>query len=742
MTDLLATLNKEQAEAVTQIAGPLLILAGAGSGKTKALTTRIAYLLEQGVKPYNILAITFTNKAAKEMRSRVDKLVGEAAQNVWLYTFHGFCNQILRREIKHIPPYTSSFSIYDTTDCRNLVKDVLKKLNMDEKYYPVAGILGEISKAKNNMQSPARFMALTEDFHGKKVAEVYQEYENKLKQSNALDFDDLLLLTVKLLQDNPDVAAKYQERFAYVLVDEYQDTNHVQYLLTKMLCAKHHNLCVVGDIDQSIYGWRGADISNILDFESDYPETKIIKLEQNYRSTQVILDAANAVIANNVERKPKNLWTDNGNGLPITYFEAADDREEAAYVVEQIRGMLNEGISLGDIAVLYRTNAQSRIFEENLIKNGFSYVMVGSLKFYDRKEVKDILAYLRLLYNHRDMQALDRIINVPKRGIGAASVLKLTDLLAQTGNSIFGQAQLEDGFKALGKVGTKIADFVKLLEKLQAKVDKVPLPVLLETVIEETNYASEFEDEDEEKARSRGQNLDELVRIAQEFTADEDEENTLDAFLNHVALVADIDDAKLSSEAVTLMTMHSSKGLEFPVIFLAGMEEGLFPSARAGEGDEAIEEERRLCYVGITRAKRRLFLSSCRSRMMYGRIVMYQPSRFLAEIPRNLITKVKSYSNPGYGYTRPQSGLRSIAHDRQKEWTFGKPAPAKHENFTPAADTPLETFSLGDKVKHKKWGIGTIVHVSPEEEGQQVKVAFTGQGVKTILTRLRVIEKI
>jgi len=684
MTDLLATLNKEQAEAVTQIAGPLLILAGAGSGKTKALTTRIAYLLEQGVKPYNILAITFTNKAAKEMRSRVDKLVGEAAQNVWLYTFHGFCNQILRREIKHIPPYTSSFSIYDTTDCRNLVKDVLKKLNMDEKYYPVAGILGEISKAKNNMQSPARFMALTEDFHGKKVAEVYQEYENKLKQSNALDFDDLLLLTVKLLQDNPDVAAKYQERFAYVLVDEYQDTNHVQYLLTKMLCAKHHNLCVVGDIDQSIYGWRGADISNILDFESDYPEAKIIKLEQNYRSTQVILDAANAVIANNVERKPKNLWTDNGNGLPITYFEAADDR----------------------------------------------------------KEVKDILAYLRLLYNHRDMQALGRIINVPKRGIGAASVLKLTDLLAQTGNSIFGQAQLEDGFKALGKVGTKIADFVKLLEKLQAKVDKVPLPVLLETVIEETNYALEFEDEDEEKARSRGQNLDELVRIAQEFTADEDEENTLDAFLNHVALVADIDDAKLSSEAVTLMTMHSSKGLEFPVIFLAGMEEGLFPSARAGEGDEAIEEERRLCYVGITRAKRRLFLSSCRSRMMYGRIVMYQPSRFLAEIPRNLITKVKSYSNPGYGYTRPQSGLRSIAHDRQKEWTFGKPAPAKHENFTPAADTPLETFSLGDKVKHKKWGIGTIVHVSPEEEGQQVKVAFTGQGVKTILTRLRVIEKI
>ena len=738
--DILATLNKEQAEAVTQIAGPLLILAGAGSGKTKALTTRIAYLLSQGVKPYNILAITFTNKAAKEMRQRVDKLVGEAAKDVWLYTFHGFCNQILRREIKYLPPYTSSFSIYDTTDTRNVVKEVLKKLNMDEKYYPVAAQLAAISQAKNNLCSPTKYIAQAEDFHAKKVGEIYQEYESKLRNSNALDFDDLLLLTVQLFQENPEVAAKYQEKFVYVLVDEYQDTNHVQYLLTKILCAKHHNLCVVGDIDQSIYGWRGADISNILDFESDYPEAKIIKLEQNYRSTQVILDAANAVIANNVERKPKNLWTDNGNGLPITYFEANDDREEAAYVVQTIKGLQNEGFSLGDVAILYRTNAQSRIFEENLIKNGLSYVMVGSLKFYDRKEIKDILAYLRLLYNHRDMQALNRIINVPKRGIGAATVLKLTDILAAQGCSLFELGKLPDGLADLGRAGNKIADFIKLMEKLQEKVDVVPLPDLIQAVIDETDYLAANEDDDENRNQSRQQNLEELGRIAQEFMADENEENTLEAFLNHVALVADIDDAKMSSEAVTLMTIHSSKGLEYPVIFLAGMEEGLFPSARAGDSDDAIEEERRLCYVGITRAKRRLFLSSCRSRMMYGSIVMYQPSRFLGEIPRNLITKIKVQRNPGYGYGQQQSGLRSIAQTRHKEWRFGEPV--KRESFAPQADTPLAKFSLGDKVKHKKWGIGTIVNVSQEEEGQQVKVAFPGLGVKTLLTRLRIIEKI
>lgn len=752
MEEILTSLNKQQAEAVTQLAGPLLILAGAGSGKTKALTARIAYLLAQGVRPSSILAITFTNKAAKEMRQRVDKLVGDEAKNVWLYTFHGFCNQILRREIKNLPPYTSTFSIYDTTDCKNVVKQALKKLGMDEKYYPANAILSTISDAKNKLCSAHKFALGADDFHTKKVAEVYAEYEKALVNSNALDFDDLLLLTVQLLQNNEEICRKYQEKFAYVLVDEYQDTNHVQYLLTKLLCAKHHNLCVVGDIDQSIYGWRGADISNILDFETDYPEAKVIKLEQNYRSTQVILDAANGVIAHNTERKPKNLWTDNGNGLPLTYYEAADDREEASYVVETMKGLQREGVSLGDVAVLYRTNAQSRIFEENLIKNGLSYVMVGSLKFYDRKEVKDILAYLRFLHNSRDLQALSRIINVPKRGIGAASVEKLLTVLNANNCAIFALKTLPDSYGSVGRAAAKVQSFVEILEKLKAQVDQISLPELINQIIMEIDYLSEFSGEDVAQLASRRDNLNELARIANEFMHDEEEEKTLEAFLQHVALVADIDDAQLSDSAVTLMTLHSSKGLEFPHVFLVGMEEGLFPSQRAGDDEAAVEEERRLCYVGITRAKRRLYLSSCRSRMMYGSIVMYQPSRFLEEIPRNLITRIKPQRNAGFGYGKQESGLRSIAQSRggsvRSGVTSTRTAGGGHSSwgkpgsFTPDADTPLEKYNLGDRVQHKKWGVGTIVGASDEDEGQMVKVAFASQGIKSILTKLRILEKI
>ncbi len=757
MSEILATLNKQQAEAVTQLTGPLLILAGAGSGKTKALTARIAYLLEQGVRPSSILAITFTNKAAKEMRQRVDKLVGEGAKNVWLYTFHGFCNQILRREIKNLPPYTSNFSIYDAADCKNVVKQALKKLGMDEKYYPVGSILNTISQAKNNMQGAHGFAAAAEDFHEKKVAEVYGEYEKTLLNSNAVDFDDLLLLVVKLLKDNQEVREKYQEKFQYVLVDEYQDTNHVQYLLTKLLCEKHHNLCVVGDIDQSIYGWRGADISNILDFESDYPEAKVIKLEQNYRSTQVILDAANAVIANNMERKPKNLWTDNGNGLPITYYEAQDDREEASYVVETMRGLQREGKSLGDMAVLYRTNAQSRVIEEVLGRYGMPYVMVGSLKFYDRKEIKDILAYLRFLHNARDLQAMARVINVPKRGIGATSVEKLLTILTEEGCSLLEIKNLPDSYGTVGRAAAKVQGFVELIEKLLAKVDNIPLPELINTIIAETDYMAEFSDEDSIQLDNRRSNLQELMRTAQDFINDKENEDTsLGAFLVQVSLVADIDDAKLSDSAVTLMTLHSSKGLEFPLVFLVGMEEGLFPSQRAGSEDDAVEEERRLCYVGITRAKSRLFLSSCKSRMMYGSIVMYQPSRFLAEIPRNLISKIKTQKNAGFGYKAGErSGLRSItetrgsgtssSHSLRGSSSFGGRGgwgTSKQESFTPQASTPLDNFNLGDRVKHNKWGQGTIVGVQPEDEGQSVKVAFPGQGVKTLLTKLRILEKL
>lgn len=763
MSEILKSLNTQQAEAVTQLAGPILILAGAGSGKTKALTVRIAYMLEQGVRPSSILAITFTNKAAKEMRQRVDKLVGENAKNVWLYTFHGFCNQILRREIKNLPPYTSNFTIYDTTDCKNVVKQALKKLGLDEKYYPANAIISAISKAKNELISARKFAVLAGDFHEKKIAEVYAEYENTLMRSNAVDFDDLLLLTVKLLQENPEVREKYQERFAYVMVDEYQDTNHVQYLLTKILCEKHHRLCVVGDIDQSIYGWRGADISNILDFERDYPEAKVIKLEQNYRSTQVILDAANAVIANNTERRPKNLWTDNGTGLPISYYEAADDREEASYVVETMKGLQREGKSLGDVAVLYRTNAQSRIFEENLMKNGISYVMVGSLKFYDRKEVKDILAYLRFLHNTRDAQALARIINVPKRGIGPTSVAKILDVLAENDCTVLDIKNLPDSYGSIGRAAAKVQSFVEIIEKLRESVDKISLPDLMIKIVNETDYMSEYDGEDAMQVTGRKENLNELTRIAQEFMNDDEEEKTLEAFLQHVALVADIDDAKLSDSSVTLMTLHSSKGLEFPVVFLVGMEDGLFPSQRAGDDDAALEEERRLCYVGITRAKRQLFVSSCRSRMMYGNIISYQPSRFLGEIPRNLITRVKSKRNAGFGQPRQESGLRSIAQTRGFTATprgfvatprnaappragavnsTGGWGAQKPGSYTPPGDAPLDTFKAGDRVKHKAWGIGTVVYASQESDGQSIKVAFPNKGVKTLLTKLRIVDKL
>ena len=748
MTDLLASLNPEQAKAVKQIAGPILILAGAGSGKTKALTTKIAYLLAKGVAPYSILAITFTNKAAKEMRERVDKLVGPAAKDVWLYTFHGFCNQLLRREISHLQGYTSSFSIYDPTDCKNVVKEVLKKLNLDDKFYPPNNVLAAISNAKNARIDALKFAQLASDFHAQKVAEIYREYQQHLQQNNAVDFDDLLLLAVKLLQQFPEVRQKYQQKFHYVLIDEYQDTNHVQYLLAKLLSAPENNLCAVGDIDQSIYGWRGADINNILDFEKDYPQAHIYKLEQNYRSTQTILDAANAVIENNAARRPKNLWTDNGTGEPITYFEARDDREEAMYVVGQIRQLQREGNKLGDMAILYRTNAQSRMFEENLINNGIPYVMVGSLKFYDRKEIKDALSYLRLLANGRDEQALERVINEPKRGIGAASVAKLRNLLENTGLALPDLLEKPGTDKSLGRAYNKIKKFSDMLQDLAVIKDDLPVKELLERVLQDSGYLEALQLENSDQARSRLDNLSEFTRIADEFAKDTTEENnkTLEDFLNHVALVADIDDAQLSQDSVTLMTLHSAKGLEFPVVFMGGMEDGLFPSQRSLDDEDKLEEERRLCYVGITRAKKRLYLTSCQSRMQYGHVVMYPPSRFLQEIPKRLLVDAASqYRHYGRGFgsgsgfhNPPQSGLRSIAQNRGGSILgAGKKSPG----FVPQGDAVPE-FRPGDKCRHKVFGVGTVIEVQPDDGGQIATVAFPGSGVKKLATKYKILAKI
>ena len=750
MTNIFDSLNKEQAEAVRQIAGPTLILAGAGSGKTKVLTCRIAYLLEEHVAPYSILAITFTNKAAKEMRQRVDRLVGPNAKDVWLFTFHGFCSRILRREIDNLPGYSRSFSIYDPTDCKNILKEVLKKLNLDDKYYPYNMLISTISNAKNAMLDAHLFAAQAADFHSKKVAEIYTEYEKKLIASNALDFDDLLLLTIKLFSANPAVLEKYQQKFSYVLIDEYQDTNHVQYLLAKLLCEKHHNLCVVGDIDQSIYGWRGADITNILDFEKDYPEAKVVKLEQNYRSTQVILDAANAVINNNTARKPKNLWTDNKSGVPIIYYRARDDRDEADFAIREIRQMQDTGEKLGNMAVLYRTNAQSRMFEELLVKSGLPYIMVGGLKFYDRKEIKDVLAYLRVLFNFQDNQGMLRIINVPRRGIGSATIEKLQALAETYECSLF--ELITDPFKLAnaGRIAGKLENFAKTMTELKNMVDKVSVKELIEAVVHKTGYLEELEVDQSIQSEGRKDNIYELMRIALEF-AGEDEADDLEAFLNHVALVADIDDAKFATDSVTLMTLHASKGLEFPIVFLAGMEEGMFPSQRSLEDEDAIEEERRLCYVGITRAKSKLYLTAAKQRMLFGRIVMYPPSRFLQEIPRTLIEMHKpKIIGLGNEVFRQQGGLVKAPKNESVTSLFeplkNKAAAMlgkreKRGTFVPEGNN-IEVLAPGDKVEHKKWGVGTVVAAKKSEEGQEVKVAFPQEGVRLILTKFAVLTKI
>ena len=821
--DSVAGLNPQQQLAVKNTEGPMLIMAGAGSGKTKVLTCRIAYLLDQGTSPYRILAITFTNKAAKEMRTRVDKLVGARAKSVWLHTFHGFCARLLQNEVDALGTYQRNFTIYDTTDTKSLIKNILKGLNLDEKRFQPAGILSAISNAKNQLLDAKAYDKQAADYYSQKVAQVFLEYERQLLINNAMDFDDLLLNAIKLFQECPEVRTKYQNQFDYILVDEYQDTNRAQYLLTKTLAAKHHNLCVVGDADQSIYGWRGADINNILDFEKDYPEAQVLKLEQNYRSTKVILDAANAVIENNTARKPKKLWTDNPAGTTITYYNALDERDEARYVVERAQDLISrEHLKYGDMVVLYRTNTQSRVFEEILVKSGIAYSMVGGLKFYDRKEIKDIIAYLRLLYNPNDSQSLLRIINVPKRGLGASTVAKLQDFASAQEQTLFevitNASQVPD---LSARFVNKLEELGQIIFELIGQVDQIPVEDLIQQVITKTGYKAELEAEKTPQAEARIENLKELASVAQDFLLEEGEEKTLANFLEHVALVSDIDDAQLEEDKLTLMTLHSAKGLEFPVVFLAGLEEGLFPHSRTLMDDHEVEEERRLCYVGITRAEKYLFLSGARLRTIYGQTTPCQPSRFLKEIPRNLLHE---YQRPqeeeqvlferggrnrlgsfgmggaigrsgayggGYGGAGATGGFNRAARDgglgrpvgaggagryglnqqgtgaeeggriygagrldgsqglsrgrfgqggsRGENWV----QQAVHGSFVPkTAPGAVANFAPGDKVSHKKWGVGTVVSVKVTRDGQEVKVAFAGEGVRSILTKYAVLEKI
>ncbi len=714
MENYVRGLNPQQAEAVRHGKGPLLVVAGAGSGKTKVLTCRIAHLMQEGVRPEQILAITFTNKAAQEMRSRVAKMVGDTARHIWLYTFHSFCARVLRAEIAKLGGYESNFSIYDAADALNLVKSCLKEMNLDEKHFAPNGVAAAISNAKNQLLDAAAFARQADDFHSTKIAEIYTLYTQKLKQNNALDFDDLLLLTIRLFQEHHDVLEKYQQRFQYVMVDEYQDTNRAQYLLTKLLTEKTRNLFVVGDADQSIYAWRGADIRNILDFERDYPEAKVVKLEQNYRSSQNILDAANAVIANNTDRRPKDLWTDNEGGETLSYYQAVDERDEARFVVDAMVHLHERHQrSYGDMAVLYRTNTQSRVFEEMLMKCAIPYTIVGGQKFYDRKEIKDMIAYLRVVFNPNDAVSLLRIINVPRRGIGDATIAKLQVQAQETGGTLFDVLSAPDQVPGLSsRFRDKLEELAALIFEFIAQANKKPVFELIEQVMLKTGYMAELEEERTPQAQSRIDNLRELLTVAKEFTKN-GQEDTLENFLGHVSLVSDIDDAKFGGDVVTLMTLHSAKGLEFPIVFLAGMEEGIFPHARTLMNEAELEEERRLCYVGITRAKERLFLTSTRMRSIYGNTVMYPPSRFLNEIPQALLKPVRRNQ---LANEQPAPRAKTVAPVRQ-------------------AEQRCSNFKIGQKVNHPKWGIGTVVDLKGADDKTELKVAFPKEGIRNLLAK-------
>ena len=636
---LLDGLNKEQKTAVLHNEGPLLILAGAGSGKTRVLTNRIAYLItEQGVFPSNILAITFTNKAAREMRERIENLIGDLSNDMWVGTFHSICIRILRRDIEKLG-YDRSFVIYDTQDQQVVIKECIKELNINEKNFPPKSVLENISKQKNELIDAAHFEKLySSDFRLGKISKLYTLYQKKLKSNNALDFDDIIMYTIKLFKEYPEILNFYQRKFRYILVDEYQDTNTAQYMLVRKLSEAHGNLCVVGDDDQGIYSWRGANIRNILDFEQDFNGCKTVKLEQNYRSTQTILDAANHVIKNNTGRKCKSLWTDNAGGSKIIMCENDNEHEEALYTAREIQKLIkDEGRKYKDFAVLYRINAQSRVLEEMFMREGLPYKIVGGQKFYDRKEIKDIIAYLRLIQNPADNVSFKRVVNVPKRGIGDATVETAEDLAFESGVSIFSVISAADEYPALKRAANKLNNFATMILKLRTMKENVGIADLLEMVVDDTGILREYEIENTVEAQSRIENIKELKSVAIEFEK-QSEENSLEEFLAHISLVSDLDNLEEEQDYVVLMTMHSAKGLEFPVVFIPGMEEGVFPGYRAiTEGPDQLEEERRLCYVGITRAREKLYLSNARFRTLFGNSSYNKPSRFLSEIPEELV---------------------------------------------------------------------------------------------------------
>ena len=728
MNSLLTGLNKEQQQAVQHTEGPLLILAGAGSGKTKVLTVRIVHLLAQGVNPYEILAITFTNKAAKEMKSRVEGLVGDVANRIWLSTFHSFCAKFLRFELDNFLGYNSNFTIYDTSDSQAVIKAALKALNLDDKYYPVGAMIAAISDAKNKLLFASDFRKQARDFYQQKVADVYEYYERELRKNNALDFDDLLLVAVKLLQSNEAVLDKYSKRFRYVMIDEYQDTNHAQYLLAKLLASHWKNIAVVGDADQSIYAWRGADIQNILDFEKDYPNCTSIKLEQNYRSTKIILDAANAVIENNEGRPKKNLWTDKTEGAKIQHFTAQSEHEEAAFIGDTIAKKHDiHGVPYGDMAILYRTNAQSRVLEEALIKRALPYTMVGGTKFYDRKEIKDVLAYLRVLYNPFDDLSLLRIINVPKRSIGATTVAKLQDYARANGTSLFmtlTQLHLVDTIK--GKTKEKLEEFGILIFTLVAEMEDKTVLDILEAILDRTGYLAQLEESTDPQDQARAENIGELLSVAKDFQ-DTNPTGTVEDFLEQVALVNDVDSFEQEESKVTLMTLHAAKGLEFPIVFLGGLEEGLFPHSRTLMNPEEIEEERRLAYVGITRAEKELYISNATTRTVFGRTSSYLPSRFIDEIPEELVDGLRA--------------KRKVPDDIKRHVPQHMSVTSRPVTKPIVRNEVIADWKVGDTAIHSKWGNGKVINVAGEGAGMKLTIEFPTQGVRVVMAKFAPVKK-
>ncbi|MCY8236574.1 DNA helicase PcrA [Bacillus subtilis] len=731
---LLSGLNPVQQEAVKTTDGPLLLMAGAGSGKTRVLTHRIAYLMaEKHVAPWNILAITFTNKAAREMKERVESILGPGADDIWISTFHSMCVRILRRDIDRIG-INRNFSILDTADQLSVIKGILKERNLDPKKFDPRSILGTISSAKNELTEPEEFSKVAGGYYDQVVSDVYVDYQKKLLKNQSLDFDDLIMTTIKLFDRVPEVLEFYQRKFQYIHVDEYQDTNRAQYMLVKQLAERFQNLCVVGDSDQSIYRWRGADIANILSFEKDYPNASVILLEQNYRSTKRILRAANEVIKNNSNRKPKNLWTENDEGIKISYYRGDNEFGEGQFVAGKIHQLHSSGKrKLSDIAILYRTNAQSRVIEETLLKAGLNYNIVGGTKFYDRKEIKDILAYLRLVSNPDDDISFTRIVNVPKRGVGATSLEKIASYAAMNGLSFFQAIQQVDFIGVSAKAANALDSFRQMIENLTNMQDYLSITELTEEILDKTEYREMLKAEKSIEAQSRLENIDEFLSVTKNFEQ-KSEDKTLVAFLTDLALIADIDQLDQKEEesggkdAITLMTLHAAKGLEFPVVFLMGLEEGVFPHSRSLMEEAEMEEERRLAYVGITRAEQELYLTNAKMRTLFGRTNMNPESRFIAEIPDDLLENLnenKETRAPSARKMQPRRGPVS--------------RPVSYASKT-GGDTL--NWAVGDKAGHKKWGTGTVVSVKGEGEGTELDIAFPSPvGVKRLLAAFAPIEK-